>query len=382
MIPSVGGIDEMKVMDEWIKDPSFAVQEEAETPVPTPEPEKEISNEGDKPPVEKTDAPEFVNTPKEEVVTPAPEATPEVVQTPEIDYGKILGEKSNGRIKSEEDLNKILTEYDQTQELLNSDTYQYAAKLSAWEKAGHPKELFAPIQELTTDEIKALDPRDLLSLKMKFENPKWTEEDIELLINEEYKQVPEDNTENVIRVGKLRMEREANSFRGKLNELKQLSHIPKSEDLRAQSQQSETLRQTTWKQNVPKLVNEFNKISIQLDEAGKDVFDWVPTDKQKQELQAEMEKIITNVQVPFDEKGIESFKSVMKEKFINKNINQIVKAAAGRAVSKKTEEVIKEIHNPTGAKTEAVPSAPPVKSDADVAWDQILKEEIYGTGRR
>lgn len=382
-----GGLDEMELVKEFTKDPEFAVQETEtpalQAPIVTPEiPQKEISNVVDQTPVEKTDAATIINTSPEKEVNSTLSATPEVVNTPEIDYDKLLGEKSNGRIKSQEELNKLVAEYDETRELLNSDTYQYAAKLSAWEKAGHPKELFAPIQELDANEIKELDSRDLVALKLKFENPNWSEEDISILINEEFKQDPDSHTENVIRAGRLKMEREANAFRGKLGELKELSFVPKAEDTRAAAQQVETLRQNTWKQNLPKFVNEFNKISLPLDKAGKDIFDWIPTKEQKQELLLEMERIVTNAPVKFDEEGIKAFQSVMKEKFINKNINEISSAIASRATSKKTEEVIKEIHNPTGARNEPIASSPETKSEVEIAFDKIYAQEVYGNGRR
>lgn len=381
-----GGIDEMKMIEDFIKDPDFAVQPVAETPAPeaaisNEPPQKEISNVVEKTPVEKTDAADIINTPTDKVETPSPEVPPVEVKAPEVDYDKWLGETSNNRLKSKDDLSKILDEYDQTKELLNSDTYQYAAKLSAWEKAGHPRDLFTDIQSLSDDEIKALDPRDLVALKMKFENPKWTADEINLLIDEDYRQDPDSHTENVVKAGKLRMEREANTFRGKLAELKQLTIVPKAEDTRALAQQTENLRKDTWKQNLPKFVGEFNKISIPLDKAGKDVFDWVPTKEQKQELLSEMERIVTNVPVKFDEEGIKAFQTAMRKEFINKNINEISQAIAARATSKKTEEVIKEIHNPTGAKSEPQAPITPAKSEEDIAFDKIVAAEI-GSFRR
>ncbi len=380
-----GMVDDMAELDNWIKEPEFAVQDtpKVETPIVAPEvPKTETPKAEEQTPVEKTDAPAAVDTPKPEVETPKVEATPEVTKTPEIDYDKILGETSKGRIKSKEELDKLLNENDQAKELLNSDAYQYATKLAAWEKAGHSKELFPVIQDFSADEIKSLSPVEVISMKLKLENPDWSEEDISLLINEEFKQDPDSNTENVVRAGKLKMEREANSFRGKLNELKQLSDIPNPENRIAEARQIEAARQETWKQNLPTFVGEFSKISIPLDKAGKDIFEWIPTKEQKLELQTKLERIVTNVNVKYDQDGINALKATMRKEFINDNINEISQAIATRATSKKTEEVIKEIHNPTGAKNDTPTIPAPKKSDEDVAFDAIMKEEIYGNGMR
>lgn len=377
-----GGIDEMELIKDFVKDPEFAVQPENVAAPVSEEAPKDITPTEETTAVENTVAPEAETPVSAEVKVEAPVVAPEETKVPEVDYDKWLGETSGGRIKAKDDLKKILDEYDQTKELLNTDTYQYAAKLSAWEKAGHPKDLFAPIQEMTPDEIKTFDSRDLVTLKLKFENPLWTEEDINLLIDDEYKQDPDLNTETVVRAGKLRMEREAASFRTKLNELKQLTIVPKADDLRAQAAQAETLRKDTWKQNLPKFVGEFNKISIPLDKAGKDVFDFVLTKQQQDELLKDMDRLVSNVPVKFDEDGIKAFQTAMRKEALNKYFNEISTAIATKAASKKTEEVIKEIHNPTGAKQESRSPEPQSKSEEDVAYEKIIAQELFGNGRR
>ncbi len=384
MTPGVQGmVDEMKEIAEMANEINA---ESAKSPIvetpPTPEVIQETPKTEEQTPVEKTDAPVIAdNTSKPEVETPKVEVTPEVVKTPEIDYAKILGETSNGRIKSKEDIQKILDENDQAKQMMESDSYQYASKLAAWEKAGHATEMFPVIQQLTDDEIKSLSPIDVIAVKMKLENPDWSEEDITLLINEEFKQDPESNTENVVRAGRLKMEREANSFRGKINELKQLTSLPNPENKLAEARQIESTRQETWKQNLPKFVTEFSKISIPL-KGGKDTFDFIPTKEQKEALQTKLERIVTGVNINFDEQGINALKATMRKEFINDNINEISEAIASRATSKKTEEVIKEIHNPTGAKNDAPAQNTPKKSEEDVAWEAIEKAEIYGNGIR
>jgi len=311
---------------------------------------------------------------EKEVEVIAPSEEPKQETPVEVDYEKILGEMSGGSIKSKDDLSKIIQEHQEAQELLQSDTYQYAAKLSAWEKEGHPTELFSPIQSLTAEEISAMESSDVVAIKLKLENPDWTEEDISLLIKEEYKQNKDIHSEDSVKAGSLRMQREANQFRSKLNELKNMTYVPTSENKKAEAQAIESQRVESWKKAVPSFVSDLNKISVSLDEKGT-TFEYTPTKEQKEEIAREMEDIMSRAPVKFNEDGIKAFKAIMQEKFINRNINHISKAIAQKVSSKKEEEKILQIHNPTGAKAEHVPSATKTVRTEDDAVKAIMEAE-------
>ncbi len=274
----------------------------------------------------------------------------------------------------------MLEDYNKQKEFLGSDTYQFATKLAAWEKEGLPSELFTPIQSLTTDEIGEMPADELAKLDIKFKHPTWSEEDVNLYFNEEYKQDTEKNDENTVRFGALRMRESAESFRSRLGELKQLSHVPSAESRIGEARQAEVLRKDTWKQNMPKFIEDFNKITVPIDEKDGTI-DWVPTKEQKAELQREMEQIVQSAPVQFDEQGIKAFKAIMTEKFISKNVNQISKAIAQKVASNKEAEYLKKITNPTGATPESVP-APIAKKERSVDDAMATIMEMEGLRNR
>ncbi len=335
--------------------PAAPVETPPVTPPTTPVAETPVVT----PPVEvpaDPNAPATLETP----APPAAEIPPTEIPAPVIDKNKILEEISKGSIKSEEDLNKFIEEYNKNKEVTESEEYQETLKLRAWRDKGYPAELFTPIQEMDTQTIDELSVEDTLKIKMKFENPEFTEEDINLMINQEYKQDADENKEVDIRAGKLRMQMAARGYKEQLRELKELAYVPTFENKQAEVQAAEEKRMSTWKSELPKLVTEFNEISIPLSDDGKDVFKWTLTKEQKTELQNELDRIVSNAPVQFDEQGIKALKNIMQEKFINKNINQISRAVAASVKSKLTEENIKKYNNPTGARPEATPPAPKV----------------------
>ncbi len=304
--------------------------------------------------------------------TPAPVHTPEPTPAPEVDVAKILDEMSGGQVKSKEELSKILAEYKEAQSVMQDPNYEYAQKLSAWKKEGRPAELFHAVQNVKTDELSV---EDTVKLKMKLENPEWTKEDIELFMKEEYKQDPEANNEQAVKYGQLRMQRDATAYKPELNKLKNMTVIKSNPAEReAQIAQAENVRKEGWKQQLPKLVNEFNSVTVPTDLKGGQ-YEYKLTQEQKSELQATMENLVLNAPIQIDENGINVIKDAIKREFIYKNINQIVQSSATSVASKKAEEHIVAIHNPTGA---IAPKTAPVidkKSSEDEAFEKILKME-------
>lgn len=333
----------------------------AENPVETTDTQPEGSTQT-------TEVPTSVESPKAEVPVESVK-TPEVVSEP--DYAKFLDEKSGGKVKSVEDLQRILSDYENAQAQLQDPNVEFAKKLSAWEESGRPAELFHAIQQVDTDELSV---DDVIKLKIKLDNPEWNREDIELYVERKYNQ-DADGDEKTIKYGQLMMKNDAATYLKELNGLKEMTFVKNDRAaLQAAAEKAENDRKGIWRQNLPNMVNSFNEVTIPIDNKGEN-YKWTVTPEQKRELQSIMENIVMQAPVNFDDKGISAVEEVMKKEFINRNFNQIAKGISTHISSKKTEEKIVEIHNPTGAKTPQQPVVVDKKSADDELFDNILKME-------
>ena len=313
-----------------------------------------------------------------DVVIPSAAANQlEVLKEPEFDRAKYLDELSGGTVKSEDDLKKLLSEYKQAQQVMQDPNYEYAQKLSAWEKEGRPKELFHAVQSLKADELSV---EDKVKLKLKLENPTFTKEDIDLFIKEEYKQDTEVHSEQSIKVGLLRMQRDATAFTPELKKMQSMTVVNSDPAQRQREfEQKETVRRDAWKQELPKLVDGFKSITVPLN--NKENYEWKVTKEQSADLLKSLENIVQNAPVQLNEQGINAIKDIMQKEFYSKNINQIASGISTYIASKKTDEHIKAIHNPTGAVQPAAAAVESKVSGSEAALKGIMEMEGI-TGRR
>lgn len=318
-----------------------------------------------------------VETPPVVAETPAqPVITPTVA--PEVDYAKFLDEKSGGKVKSVEDLNRIISDYEQAQEQLSDPNVEFAQKLTAWENEGLPKELFGVIQDLNTEELSV---EDTIALKLKIDNPEWGKDKIELYIKKMYNQDAEKFDESDVEFGKLKMQTDANKAYQELMGLKSKTVVKNDRATQlAAAKQAEDNRKSMWEQNLPNRINAFSQITLPIDNKGTP-YTYVVTPEQRAELQSIMKNIVMNAPINYDEKGLRAFDDATRREFINRNINQIAQSINTFTASQKTNEKIAEIHNPTGAVKPAQPATTPKVSAEDEMFNHILTVEGIN-GRR
>lgn len=350
---------------------SFALdsQRKVEAPVtPVTEPVKvEV------PALVPTATPQVEEKKTEIVSADAPKVDTAVVEAPKvealaIDMGKIFSDASNGKINSAEELSKILKEHDEFKERIakSPELDDYTLKLNSWMKKGYDPELFHKIESLPLDKMSA---EDKMKVSLSLANPEWSKDDVDLYVKHTYGLMSEDeegyDAQNV-RIGQLRLQQDARSHDQNLRKLQEMtvySNVDEQEAIKV-----EGTRQETWKQSLPKLINDINVIPFTIDDKGT-VFNYVPTPLQRQSVRNAVQNAILNAPVAYDEQGIKSVTNLIQKEFINQNINQIVRAAASQQKSIEIEKKIVESHNPSGMVTPL--TTPPVveKSKDDVIFD-------------
>lgn len=296
---------------------------------------------------------------------------PKIETTPVLDMGKIFSEASGGKIKSAEELAKILKEHNEFKERIaqSPEFDDYAVKLNSWMKKGHDPKLFHQIHDLPLDEMSA---EDKMKVSLSLDNPTWSKDDVDTYVKHTYGLMSEDeegyNAQSV-RIGKLKLEHDAKSHDAilrKLQEMTVYSNVDEQEAVK-----SEGVRKETWKQNLPKIVNDINTIPFTLDEKGT-VFNYIPTPLQRQAVVNAVQNAVINAAVAYDEQGIKSVTSLIQKEFINQNINQIIRAVAVQQKSADIKQEIVHTHNPSGMTTPVAPAPVVEKSRDDILFDVML----------
>jgi hypothetical protein len=287
-------------------------------------------------------------------------------EEPVVDKTNYLEEISGGRIKSQEDLEQLYQEREELMQKLESESYrtEYARQIDNWVEAGYDPELFHIIQSLPVDQ---LDDNEAIKADYKLQYPELTEDDIDTLITDEYRQGDE-FTDSQRAAGLIRMRQAAERARQSLYDLKQQTEVVDVRSQRESVRQEEVQRVESWSRDIPQVVNTFDKITVAAGD--KDNYNYIPSTEQKRILQAELDNIVRQVNIPYDEQGKAAMKQITEDTFFRLFKNEITKAVAVAAQSRANEKISKEIHNPSGAlRTELPTKKAEYKTEDDVAAD-------------
>lgn len=355
-------------------------QEPATLAAPTPTPAASAPNPTPTP--DPAPAPAPAPAASAEPAKTDPPAVDPPAPTPDegVDYAKYLQEKSGGRIASEEELTKIIQERDQLEEQLKNspELDDYTLKLDAWRKKGYDVELFHTIHDMPIDELSA---EDKVKASLKLQNPEWMEEDINLYLKNKYGILaPEDEgyDEAKSRYGKMQLDIDAKTADQELRSLQGMTAFSQEDEQAVY--QAETDRQQAWTAGLPKLSENFKKITVALDAEGKQLFDFVPTQNQLNAVVNSLQKAVKNAPVAYDENGIKAVNDLFRKELRDQCFNEIVRAAATRMASLTKEANIQRTHNPS-ATAEPTPSPPAAKSVEETSVEQI-GSFMDGPGKR
>lgn len=356
------------VIENFAKESQPVVAEVPATPISEPAKVEDPKTEAPVPVVQEEKKNEVAPIVENAKPDTAPVEIPKIVEATPIDMEKIFSEASNGKIKSAAELSKILQEHNEFKERIaqSPELDDYTIKLNSWIKKGHDPELFHKINKLPLDEMSA---EETMKVSLSLANPTWTQEDVDLYVKDTYGLVSEGEegySEQKARVGKLRLQQDARTHEQNLRKLQEMtvySNVDEQEAIKV-----EGTRQETWKQSLPKIVNDINVIPFPVDDKGA-VFNWVPTPLQRQAVIAAVQSAVLNAPVAYDEQGIKSVTSLIQREFINQNINQIALSIAKQQKSADIKEAIVETHNPSGAITPVVDPPKIEKSRDDVIFD-------------
>lgn len=271
------------------------------------------------------------------------------------DFDKLLAERSNGKFKAWDDIEKALNEAPKG-DFANEEI----AKLNDFVRQGGDINDFVRTQR--ADYSKMADA-DVLRNYEKLIDPTLSDADIDLLVSDKYG-VAENATDQQKRLAEIRMKRDASEARKKLidEQGKWKTSLPDPEAAVKQAQK--------WITELSSTADKVEKLEVRVDETS--TFSYtVPVDVRNKvkEANKDLSKFFNRY---INADGSENIQKFVQDMIILENFNQIVAAAAAAQKNKGKENVIKDLKNTNFTPGQKGGSGTSPKSIAQQAAEQIF----------
>ena len=345
----------------------------AEAVVETPEVETPV-----------VEAPPVVETPVVETPVVEGAVTPPV-ETPKTSFEiNEINQRFETKFTDEDSLKSFLTESPQKIEALEKqikemeamkeenlmlrkslDPMQYFEteddfKAAIFKKQFPDKDPTVAYQLLTTD-VKALSDKDVLAYEKMLNTPGLDKSDVMAVLDEKY---GIEEGEELDRVGKAKMRMDATQARQSIAALKNEIKMPDKVDvdsLTAQQREMQTqkreLRQDGWKNITQELSKTMSDI-VYKDDAGNELFKYSIGNDFPQDVLQDVVNALSQGDVEVSREAASQVALEMKEKFIARNHEKIVKLAMDHVKNKAEEERLIKQHNPGSDTPDGTPPSP------------------------
>ena len=207
----------------------------------------------------------------------------------------------------------------------------------------------------------------LMKENLRQNNPDLTPKELDLYFKSTYKLDSKKYKEDEVTLGKIQLKKDASKARKEFVKMQEEFKMP-NKDIQTQQDNSELKKQ--WLEKMNTEVDDLESLTFQINDNG-ETFDFALTDEHKGNLK----NINTNLDNFFDryvgEDGNWDYDKLNLDMFIRDNFDQIIRSVANQYRSKGTEQVIKDIKNPSFSK-EPKPATGESKSLFDQLSDQIF----------
>lgn len=245
-----------------------------------------------------------------------------------------------------------LDDYLAQQQAKQPELSETVKKLAEWEAKGLDPQDYFRTQSQKFDEMSDLDKvRNLYAI----ENPDLTPEDIELLIEDEFKINDEDYDEKTVRLGQLRLKQKGKEATPKLKQW-QVEKATPQVDTKAQEVQQQV---EAYHRLVDDQLKDFNAIEIPLNDKGEKFTFNIAADKKSVESMAKDVNAFLSKFVATDAQGnqVVKAKELAQAMYAGLNLDKIAKAIAAQAQSKGVTQVVSELNNTSNTTQKATTTA-------------------------
>jgi hypothetical protein len=212
---------------------------------------------------------------------------------------------------------------------------------------------------------------DVMRIHMAQNNPELNREEINVLIDSKYKLDKGKHSEADQTLGKIELKKDVSQARKDLMDMQEKYRMP-VENNEASSEESESVRKE-WVETMSNEVDEVESITFEMNENGEE-FTFQLTDEHRQGLVDSNSDLNNYFDRYIDEDGNWDFDRLNTEMFVLNNFQDIIRSVANQYRSKGTEQVVKDIKNPSFDNTNKVAT-----SKERSVLDE-LDDRMYGKG--
>tara|TARA_R100001440_G_scaffold15438_3_gene26230 strand:- start:9229 stop:10365 length:1137 start_codon:yes stop_codon:yes gene_type:complete len=212
---------------------------------------------------------------------------------------------------------------------------------------------------------------DVMRIHMAQNNPELSRDEINVLIESKYKLDKGKNSEADQTLGKIELKKDVSQARKDLMDMQEKYRMP-VENNEASSEESESVRKE-WVETMSNEVDEVESITFEMNENGEE-FTFQLSDEHRQGLVDSNSDLNNYFDRYIDEDGNWDFDRLNTEMLVLNNFQDIIRSVANQYRSKGTEQVVKDIKNPSFDNTNKVAT-----SKERSVLDE-LDDQMYGKG--
>ena len=185
---------------------------------------------------------------------------------------------------------------------------------------------------------------DVMKVYMKQNNPDLTTEEVNLLITSKYKLGDKNGNETESKLGQIELKRDVINARKELLNLQEQYRMPQ-QNKGMSNEEANEIREN-WLNNMKTEVNDVESLSFEINDKG-DVFDFQLNNQHKESLVQSNSNLNNFFDRYVNKTGDWNFDKLNIDMFVLDNFQDIIRSVASQYRSKGTEQVIKDIKNPS-----------------------------------
>ena len=185
---------------------------------------------------------------------------------------------------------------------------------------------------------------DVMRLSMKQNNPELTMDEVNVLMESKYKLSKDKNSEADQTLGKIEMKKDVSKARKELIDIQNKYKMP-IEEKGMSAEQEESIR-SEWVENMSKEVDDVESITFDINDNGEQ-FTFELNEGHRNDLMESNSNLNNYFDRYVDDSGNWNFDKLNTDMIILNNFQDIVRSVANQYRSKGTEQVVRDIKNPS-----------------------------------
>jgi len=265
--------------------------------------------------------------------------TSEDTKVSEKSFEDLLAEKTNGKYKTYEEIESLLS----SKETNSSFANEQMAELNDYVAKGGDVEEYLRTQTANYDEM---DELNLVKSALKFNNNDLEPDEVDLLLNSQYKLDEDLYTADEIKLSKIKLRSDAKKAKKELKSFQKDSSVPKQhrEQVNNKKQSEENIR--LWAEKIDKSLTDFKEVSFDINDKG-EKFSYALSEEAVNTVKSSNKNLSEFWNRYINKDGSENITKLNNDMAALNNLDSIVRSAFAQGLSKGKGDIIDDIKNPS-----------------------------------